>query len=242
MMLPSFPTYSQETDVNKQMSQMRNYLNMLKDEIENALSNIGYDQLDADLRKRIDEMGDNIYKNSNEILEVAGTLKAKYITADEIASTYATFGWVSANYATFNWVSSNYASISYLEGNYASFNYVDTYYLSANDASITYATISALTAVDGKFNNLNANNITSGTLTSARLNADDIASTMFQSRTIIANAIQVYGNGGTGIASSTYVSANTFIRCGNWRWYGNVATVKDVNGFSRNVPYVESAT
>lgn len=169
MMLPSFPTYSKETDVNKQMAQMRNYLNMLKDEMENALNNIGYDQLDADLRKRIDELGDSVYANNNEILEIAGTLKTKYLTADEVASTYATFGWVSGNFATFNYLQSNYASFTYVDGNFATFDYLNTYYLTAETAILTYATITSLNGVDAKFNSLNADNINAGKLKLNRL-------------------------------------------------------------------------
>lgn len=100
MMMNALSQVSKDTDIGKQMAYMRNYINQLRDEIENDLMNIGYNNLDADLRKRFDDMQTGLLTANNTSLEVAGLLKTKYLTAQEIVTNYITAREASLTYAT----------------------------------------------------------------------------------------------------------------------------------------------
>lgn len=119
MMMNALSQVSKDTDIGKQMAYMRNYINQLRDEIENDLMNIGYNNLDADLRKRFDDMQTGLLTANNTSLEVAGMLKTQYLKADEIVSKYATITSLNAVSARVGYIESDYvktASITALSG------------------------------------------------------------------------------------------------------------------------------
>lgn len=153
-MLPSFPTYAKDTDVNKQLASMRTYLNVLKDDIEAELANIGYGNLDADLRARFDNLNDMILQTKDTAEAVAGTLKVNYITASEIASKYVTTQYLTANYITASQISASYASFAWVE---------------ALDAMVGNLNAKAITTDNLSAQQISAGQITSGTLSASRI-------------------------------------------------------------------------
>lgn len=92
----------------------------------------------------------------------ARAIEAGFIKADTIAATYATLNELHADYIT------------------------------ANSISATYATITSLEVVDAKFQNINADNITAGTVSTSRLNIDGIVQGM-QGKDIDINGLEVHG-------------------------------------------------
>ncbi len=150
MMMNALSQVSKDTDIGKQMAYMRNYINQLRDEIENDLMNIGYDNLDADLRKRFDDMQTGLLTANNTSMEVAGMLKTQYLKADQIVATYATIGSLNA-------VS---ARIGVIEANY----------ITASEVSATYATIGSLNAVSASITTLSSKAITTDNLNATMAN------------------------------------------------------------------------
>lgn len=163
MMMNALSQVSKDTDIGKQMAYMRNYINQLRDEIENDLMNIGYNNLDADLRKRFDDMQTGLLTANNTSMEVAGILKTQYLKADEIVATYATLGSLNA-------VSARIGSLEAI--------------------AITTNNLSAQTIYGNQITGLtiNANQITAGKIKANQLDADDIASGLFVGEALVATA------------------------------------------------------
>ncbi len=172
-MLPSFPTYAKDTDVNKQLASMRTYLNVLKDDIEAELANIGYGNLDADLRARFDNLNDMILQTKDTAEAVAGTLKVNYITASEIASKYVTTQYLTANYITASQISASYASFAWVE---------------ALDAMVGNLNAKAITTDNLSAQSIDAGQIRSGTISASRISTQ----TLFTSGMI--NSLSVWCN------------------------------------------------
>ena len=208
MLMNSLSLMDKNIDVNKQLAYMRNYINQLRDEIENDLMNIGYDNLDADLRKRFDDMQTGLLTANNTSMEVAGILKTQYLKADEIAAKYITAQTVAATYATIG-------------------------SLNAVSAAIGDLAAIAITTQNLSAQSINANQITAGKIKANQIDASDIAANAFTGTEIKtfgvqANAIAVNGTSLLGISCTSFVSANTF-KSNNVSWSGGTATVKDIN-------------
>lgn len=88
-MLPMMNLNADTTNVGKQISSIKAYINSLRDSIDTELWNISYEQLSEDLKKRIDNINDDIRLANEKADMVAGTIKANYITADVISAQYA---------------------------------------------------------------------------------------------------------------------------------------------------------
>lgn len=201
-MLPSLNVTSKETDVNKQFASIRSYLLTLKDEIENELSSISYNQLDADLRKRIDNMDTLVAQAKEQSDIVAQTVKANFLSADEIAARYASIGYVQGNYASFNYLSSYYITASQIDANYASINYLQTNYLTANQISASYITASAVASSYATIGNLNAATARISNLEAGGLSVMGSGAYRFNVSstgvTISGNTCHIYYSGGGG--------------------------------------------
>lgn len=94
---------------------MRNQLAALRDGVEEELSHISYDQLDANLKKKIDELNNSLSIQKNQTDIVAQTLQAKYITAEQIAANYASFGAIDAVSARVSVIESDYITTTQLK-------------------------------------------------------------------------------------------------------------------------------
>ena len=112
-------------------------------------------------------------------------LQSDYITADEIAATYITASAVAANYAKISTLESDYIKTTDLEANYITAAMINSKYAEIDLANVDIASIGTVlaniglitsaTIVDGHVTGyldsveVNANNITAGTLTVDRL-------------------------------------------------------------------------
>lgn len=84
-----------------------------------------------------------------------------------------------------------------------------------NDVTINgYATTGALSAVDAKFNNLNADNITSGTLNSARIAGGSITGGKISANTITAGNLNMSSLASSDVYAGTIRSTNSVIYFG----------------------------
>lgn len=176
MLMNSLSIMDKNIDTNKQLAYMRNYINQLKDEIESELSNISYDNLDADLRQRFDDMEKGLLTANNTTLEVAGVLKTQYLKADEIAAKYITAQTVAANYATIG--SLNAVSASVLE--------LSTSKLDATTAYIDFMEV--------------RNWVSAGYIRADKIKSDELFSTQAKACTIYTDDIRFNHNGHWGIA------------------------------------------
>lgn len=199
-MLPNIslnsPINSQDT--GKQISMLRSQMASLKEAIEDELQSISYDQLDAALRKKIDSLNDSLGMAVEQTAIVAQTLKAKYITADEISARYATFGTVNAVSARVSKIESNYISTDVLD--------VTTLITTTNFAA----------------QEINAGKITAGTIDVARLSGDVIttsnASTKFKTLTVKVNILEASGItlGGANLGLSEVLINGTKYKLVTW--------------------------
>lgn len=184
-MLPALNLNAVSTDTGKQITYIKSYINNLKDQIDDELNSISYGQLDADLRKRIDSIKDEVKQADDKSVMVAEMIKAKYITANEISAKYITANEVSASYATIGSLSAVSARLGTVEA-----NYVGTDYLSAN-----YATIGSLSAATARIGVIEANYITANSITAEFLNSKFSGSTGLQATRIYCDSYHVNAEG-----------------------------------------------
>lgn len=210
-MLSSFPMNSKDQDTGRQMAAIRSYLATLKDELENDLNNIGYRNLDADLRGRFDDLTDSFFALQRQTDNVAEIVKAKYITADEIVAKYATIS--SLNAAT--------ARIGSLEADHVSTGSFNALVGSVNTLSAKAITTDNFTSqkiTAGMINSgvISATKITTGTLTVDRLQGDNGANASWSQIEYIQSITS--GAVGTHQATLTWVKrwvlAGTFVGSG----------------------------
>lgn len=97
---------------------------------------------------------------------VVGNITAENIRATNVLADYATFNWVNANFFTADEIRSSYATIDTLNGVNADLS-------------------GQITAANAKFNNLNASNITAGTLSFDRLQSYNGASAQWVHYTVV---------------------------------------------------------
>ena len=165
-----------DMDMTKQIASLRNQIAQLRDSVEDELACIRYDQLEANLRKKIDSIQE-LYGNVETTNIVAQTLKAKYLVADEIATQYATIknldaavariGTIEANYVSASYLSANYATIGSLSAVSARVGAIEADYVTAGVVAANYATIGSLNAVSAKVNTISANYITANDITAS---------------------------------------------------------------------------
>lgn len=160
-MLPMINANPSSMDTGKQITSIKTYINTLRDAIDDELSHISYDQLDANLKKRIDAISDDIELAKEQSQIVAETVKANYLSAQEINAKYITASEVSATYASIGSLSALSARVGTIEA-----DYVGTEYLETN-----YATIGALSAATARIGVIESNYITANTITADFLNA-----------------------------------------------------------------------
>lgn len=212
-MLTPFSLTSKDSDPQKQLASMRSYLAILKDEIEGELSNIRYDMLDADLRARLDDITGAVAYAQNTADAVMGTLKAKYITADEISSNYVTANYLTANYITANQISANYASYNWV---YALNGVVENLEAKA----ITVDNLSAQTIYGSQISGLtiSASQITSGQISTSRIDfSTGISSALAVNETILVGFAR-YSAG----TSDRYIELNRNGIVFNYRGHSSV--------------------
>lgn len=84
--LTAFSNMSKDQDVAKQLASMRTYLNTLKAEIESELNHISYENLDGNLRQRIDKIDDSYVQVKRD--SGSSTAPTGYISAEELNAKY----------------------------------------------------------------------------------------------------------------------------------------------------------
>lgn len=166
-MLPALNLNAVSTDTGKQITYIKTYINNLKDQIDDELNSISYGQLDADLRKRIDRLNEDIKLADDKAVLVAELVKTNYLSANEIQAQYLTAQQITANYATIGAVNANSARISTIES-----NYVGTEYLEAN-----YASIGSLNAALARIGVIEANYIRVSALSSMSVSVNYLSAT-----------------------------------------------------------------
>lgn len=154
---------TKDMDTNKQFAAIRNQISQLRDEVDQALMSIGYENLTADLRRRIDGLETEI-TGSNQLSNiVAETIKAKYITADMISAHYASIGDLQAVTARIGSIESDY---------------VKTQQLNAVSGRIDNLTSIAITTQNFSAQSINANQINAGKIQASQINMDGLASAL----------------------------------------------------------------
>lgn len=193
-MLSNFNVSQKTEDANKQFAMIRSYLIQLKDEIEGELNNIGYNNLDSDLRARFEKLSTLITEGSNMTNMVAENLQAKYITAESIDAKYATIqslnaqsaridtldsttvktDYLTANYLTANQISSTYVATQTLEANYLTAQQIQTNYLTASQIQANYLSASQIQANYATLTELHTNYATISELHTDYLNTTQL--------------------------------------------------------------------
>lgn len=175
-MLPLINTNPNSNDGNvpKQISVLRNQMAQLRDAIEADLSNIRYDNLSPDLQKRIDNIDTLVTSSSEKVDMVAQSLAVNYATIKDLAAQTARINTIEASYITAAEVSANYASFGWVQ---------------ALDAIV--GTINADYVTTGQ---LNAVKIDASQITSGTINANRISANTFSSRKVECQGLLINGN------------------------------------------------
>lgn len=170
-LLPELGSLSANKDTSKQLASIRSYLSQLQDSMESELMNIGFDNLNGDLKKKFSSMSDDIKVCNESILDTSqlvGAINASYVNADQVSAIVGSFNYITANYlssaelwagqaeiskAFIGKLSSQVASFGYITANYmetqefksviASFNYITSNYIIANNV-LTDTMVTAL--------------------------------------------------------------------------------------------------
>lgn len=185
-------------DTKKQISALKSQMASLRDAVEDELMNIGYDQLDANLKKKIDSIKEDLTRVSDESIMAVSSLKANYIDAAmadiaTIKSNYVTTSVLSAQIANLGTVYASQAWVGALDAVVANLRDVHIANLEADHVSV--ASFNALNATVGT---INANYITASAVSASS----------------IAGKFNSYANGLT--ITTQNLRAQTI-----QRWYGN---------------------
>lgn len=134
----------------QQMAAMRNYINQLKDDTEQELFNIRWENLSKPLQEKLNGLDKEIVANSNKINQI----QANFITADQIAAQYVTS--------------------EYLESDFIYTKTLKASQITAGRIAVDHLDTSVITTSNFSAQNINADKITSGTVATARLDASVI--------------------------------------------------------------------
>lgn len=195
---------TKDMDTNKQFAAIRNQISQLRDEVDQALMSIGYDNLTSDLRKRIDGLETEI-TGSNQLSNiVAETIKAKYITADMISAHYASIGDLQAVTARIGSIESDY---------------VKTQQLNAVSGRIDNLTSIAITTENFSAQNIKASQITSGTISANRIDMNGVASALVTQDIACLSVDANSGDFSSLSASNAFLGSNTTIAGKSVSWF-----------------------
>lgn len=161
----------------QQMAAMRNYINQLKDDTEQELFNIRWENLSKPLQEKLNGFDKEIVANSNSINQI----QANFITADQIAAQYVTS--------------------EYLESDFIYTKTLNASQITAGRIAVDHLDTSVITTANFSAQNINADKITSGTVATARLDASVITTGNLSAQSI--NVDQLTG----GYISADHIDA-----------------------------------
>lgn len=166
-------------DVKKQISALKTQMASLKDAIEQELMSISYEQLDTNLKKKIDNLTDLMALNMESQDATFGKITAIKATVDTINANYISAGTVAAQYASIGSLNAQIARIDNIVADYIKASEISAIQISANQ--ITSGTISA-------------NRISSDIMRTSSFSAANIASLLVGTNLLSVNYITL-GNG-----------------------------------------------
>lgn len=192
-------------DLGKQITALKTYVQQMRDQVDDELHSIGFEQLNRDLQKRISGLDESI-KLTNEMARItaenitakylsADFIRATYMTADEIQATYITADEVTTNYLNAQQIAASYATIGSLNAVSARVGTVEANYISASTVAANYATISSLGAAEARIGTIEANYITASAITAEYLNSKFSGSNGLQASRIYCDNYHVNAEG-----------------------------------------------
>lgn len=116
MILSQYPTYFNGQDANKQIAVMRTYIQTLKDEIEDSLNDIHYDQLTPALRAKFDAIDTALAGLQRMITTTEENITVNYSSDIEIDKVYAKITTVDNINSRLEAVEADYVTDSELSG------------------------------------------------------------------------------------------------------------------------------
>lgn len=176
-LLPELGSLSANKDVTKQLASIRSYLSQLQDSMESELMNIGFDNLNGDLKKKFSSMSDDIKVVGDSLNEYVPNvyLNENYMTAGAIQSNFVSTAYLQANYITALEIDADYVKTSVLETDYVKTSYLTANYITASAISASYATVLALDAAVARIGAIEANYITANYITASVITSQFIS-------------------------------------------------------------------
>lgn len=191
---------TKDMDTNKQFAALRNQISQLRDDVDQALMSIGYDNLTLELRKKIDKLETEITGNTNLSNMVAESVKSKYVRTEVLEADMAiVMGDISSINGSISTINGNIFSIngdiSTINGNIYSIN-GDIGTINGNITTLNGA-VSANSAVIGGLGNgtttINGACIKTGTISANRISADLLRTAELSSGALASVTIQAKG-------------------------------------------------
>lgn len=116
MILSQYPTYFNGQDANKRIAVTISYIQTLRDELEEAINNIQYDQLSPALRAKFDAIDDALAGLQRMITTTEENITVNYSSDIEIDKVYAKIDTVDNINSRLETVESDYVTGSQLDG------------------------------------------------------------------------------------------------------------------------------
>jgi len=170
-MLTSFNLPSKNLTTEKQMALMRNYMNQLKDETETELYDIKWDNLNKDLKDKINNLDKDIVATNDNL---------SYIQANAVTTSY-----LESNYASLNYLTTQFVYAGAIAAGQITSGYIDSSIVTASLLNAQYINVygqirTALLDADCVNANLfvgqyiNADYIDAATITSGLIKSTDL--------------------------------------------------------------------
>ena len=187
----------------QQMAAMRNYINQLKDDTEQELFNIRWENLSKPLQEKLNGLDKEIVANSNKINQI----QANFITADQIAAQYVTSEYLDSDFIYTKTLNASQITAGKINTEVFNASMLEAEYINASkqiktsklDATVVKAT--DITAYGGSFYYLSATQLDAAYMSTDYLDVNDMIRTDKLNASVIV-ATELYVTGTTVIKSA----------------------------------------
>lgn len=179
----------------QQMAAMRNYINQLKDDTEQELFNIRWENLSKPLQEKLNGLDKEIVANSDKINQI----QANFITADQIAAQYVTSQYLESDFIYTKTLNASQITAGKINTTVFNASMLEAQYINASNQIKT----SKLDATVITTTNLSAQSISVDQLTGGYIDASHIDADTIRAGLVVADDLYTIGN----VVAGSHLSA-----------------------------------
>lgn len=170
----------------QQMAAMRNYINQLKDDTEQELFNIRWENLSKPLQEKLNGLDKEIVANSDKINQI----QANFITADQIAAQYVTSEYLESDFIYTKTLNASQITAGKINTTVFNASMLEAQYINASNQIKT----SKLDAAVITTTNLSAQSISVDQLSGGYIDASHIDADSIRAGLVVADDLYTVGN------------------------------------------------